>query len=142
MDIVVQWKLPASVSTFVQRAGRAGRGEGSSGLAVLLVEKSVYEADILQLELEGTKKKKKIGVRQSATYPKANKQYAIAHGLLRGAYGGGACNDNILNVDVKIDHTSPDEGLYTLVQTGGCRRRVLTAIYKNKTACTFSVLIV
>ena len=138
----MQWKLPASVSTFVQRAGRAGRGEGSSGLAVLLVEKSVYEADILQLELEGTKKKKKIGVRQSATYPKANKQYAIAHGLLRGAYGGGACNDNILNVDVKIDHTSPDEGLYTLVQTGGCRHRVLTAIYKNKTACTFSVLIV
>lgn len=141
MDIVVQWKLPASVSTFVQRAGRAGRGEGSSGLAVLLVEKSVYEADISQLESEGTKKKKKTGVRRSATYPKANKQYAIAHGLLRGAYGGGACDDNILNVDVQLDHTSPDEGLYTLVQTGGCRRQVLTAVYKNKTACTFSVLI-
>ena len=138
----MQWKLPTSVSTFVQQAGRAGRGEGSSGLAVLLVEKSVYEADILQLELEGTKKKKKIGVQQSATYPKANKQYTIAHGLLRGEYGGGACNDNILNVDVEIDHTSPDEGLYTLVQTGSCQHWVLTAIYKNKTACTFSVLIV
>ena len=72
MDIVVQWKLPASVSTFVQQAGRAGRGEGSSGLAVLLVEKSVYEADILRLESEGTKTKKRTGVRQSATYPKAN----------------------------------------------------------------------
>ena len=120
--------------------GRAGRGEGSSGLAVLLVEKSVYEADIL--ELEGTKKKKKIGVQQSATYPKANKQYTIAHGLLCGAYGGGACDDNILNVDVQIDHTSSDEGLYTLVQMGGCQCRVLTAIYKNRTACTFTVLIV
>ena len=137
----MQWKLPASVSTFVQQAGRAGRGEGSSGLAVLLVEKSVYEADISRLESEGTKTKKRTGVRQSATYPKANKQYAIAHGLLRGAYGGGACDDNILNADVQLDRRSPDEGLYTFVQTGGCRRQVLTAVYKNKTACRFSVLI-
>jgi superfamily II DNA helicase RecQ len=95
VDIVVQWKLPASVSTFVQRAGRAGRGEGRSGIAV----------------------------------PKANKQYGIEHGLLRGAYGGGPCDDNNLKVDVRLDHSSPDEGLYTLVQTGGCRRRVLTAVY-------------
>jgi len=56
----VQWKLPASVSTFVQRAGRAGRGPGCRGLAVLLVEKSTYEADLSQLELfEGTKTKTK-----------------------------------------------------------------------------------
>ena len=63
------------------------------------------------------------------------------HGLLRSAYGGGACDDNILNADVRLDCISSDEGLYTLVQTGGCRRRVLTAVYKNKTACMFSVLI-
>ena len=54
--------------------------------------------------------------------------------LLRGEYCGGACDDNILNADVRLDCISPDEGLYTLVQTGGCRRRVLTAVYKNKTA--------
>ena len=140
VDIVVQWKLPASVSIW---AGRAGRGEGTSGLAVLLVEKSVYEADISQLESEGTgtKTKKKTGVQQSATYPKANKQYAIAHGLLRGAYGGAACDDNILNADVQLDCISPDKGLYTLVQTGGCRWQVLTAVYKSKTARMFSVLI-
>lgn len=38
----IQWKLPDCVSTFVQRAGRAARGPGTKGLAVLLVEPSAY----------------------------------------------------------------------------------------------------
>lgn len=135
----MQWKLPASVSTFVQRAGRAGRGPGREGLAVLLVEKSVYEADLSQLEsFEGTKTKTKSkGVRQSSTYPKANKQYAITRGLLRGAYGGGDCDRIIANDEVPLDCDSMDEGLYTLVQTGKCRRKVLTAVYRNANPCKF-----
>jgi superfamily II DNA helicase RecQ len=135
----VQWKLPASVSTFVQRAGRAGRGPGREGLAVLLAEKSVYEADLSRLEsFEGTKTKTKSkGVRQSSTYPKATKQYAISHGLLRGAYGGGDCDQIIANDEVPLDRDSMDEGLYTLVQTGKCRRKVLTAVYKNANPCKF-----
>jgi hypothetical protein len=30
-----------------------------------------------------------------------------------------------------------DEGLYTLVQTGKCRRKVLTAVYRNADPCKF-----
>ena len=46
---VVQWKLPPNVSTFVQQAGRAARGAGCTGIAVLLVKRSVYEADLQKL---------------------------------------------------------------------------------------------
>ncbi|KAF9490110.1 hypothetical protein BDN71DRAFT_1524508 [Pleurotus eryngii] len=42
VELVVQWRLLKKLSTFVQRAGRAARAPGRTGLAVLLVEKSVY----------------------------------------------------------------------------------------------------
>ena len=73
---------------------------------------------------------KKKAVRQSSTYPKASKQYAIEHGVLRGSFGGTSDNTN-LNTDAPFDFKSVDEGLYTLTQTGRCRRKVLTAIYAN-----------
>ncbi|KAF6743084.1 ATP-dependent DNA helicase RecQ [Ephemerocybe angulata] len=144
IDIVVQWKLPVSVSSFVQRAGRAARGPGRTGLAVLLVEKSVYEADILSylgssavstVEGGGEKKKKKRkgNVRESTTYPKPEKvkEYAEARGVLRGGYH--AVNDSTGDgTHVALDALSIDEGLYSLVQTGTCRRAVLTVVFKNK----------
>jgi len=135
----VQWKLPASVSTFVQWAGRAGRGPGHEGLAVLLVERSMYKANLSRLEsLEGTKTKTKSkGVQQSSTYPKATKQYAISCGLLRGAYRGGDCDQIIANDKVPLDRDSMDEGLYTLVQMGKCQQKVLTPVYRNANPCKF-----
>ena len=42
----MQWKLPGSVSAFVQRAGHAARAQNHAGLAVLLVEQSAYGVDI------------------------------------------------------------------------------------------------
>jgi superfamily II DNA helicase RecQ len=42
VDFVVQWKLPKSISAFVQRAGRSARVSGRVGLAVMLVEQSIY----------------------------------------------------------------------------------------------------
>lgn len=102
---MVQWKLPLSISSFVQRAGHAARGHGRTRLAVLLVEKSAYEADLSRLSDEmaiSTMKSKSKGVRQSSTYPKATKDYAILHGVLRGSYGGQA-NGNLLNTDVYLD---------------------------------------
>ncbi|EDR09889.1 uncharacterized protein LACBIDRAFT_325779 [Laccaria bicolor S238N-H82] len=131
VDVVVQWKLPASVSTFVQQAGRAGRDPKRTGLAALLVEKSVYEADLTKLDeaLSGHKKK---SVRQSSTYPKAPKGYAIRHNVQRGSFGG-LSNENVWKEDVPLDTKSLDKGLYSLAQTGSCRRKVLTVIYGNDT---------
>ena len=139
VDVVVQWKLPSSVSTFIQRAGRAGHDPKRTGLAVLLVEKSVYEADLTRLD-EASSDNKKKRVRQSSTYPKAPQGYAIQHGVLRGLFDG--LNDEILLKEhAPLDTKSLDEGLYTLVQTGLCRRKVLTLIYGNDTPREFAVKI-
>lgn len=62
IDRVVQWKLPATFSNFIQRAGRAARGRGCNGLAVLLVEKPAYNVDLVTDSAStsrGKKKKKK-----------------------------------------------------------------------------------
>lgn len=139
MDVVVQWKLPATVSTFVQRAGRAARDPKRTGLAVLLVERSVYEADLSKLDAAcvGSERKLK-GIRQSSTYPKAPKGYAIQHGVQRGSFNG--FNDEIVDRrEAPVDLDSLDEGLYTLVQTGSCRRKVLTQIYQNATPSKFKI---
>jgi hypothetical protein len=42
INIIVQWKLPAKLSSFIQRAGHAARGPNTVGLAVLLVEPTAY----------------------------------------------------------------------------------------------------
>ena len=124
------------MSSFVQQAGRAARGHGRAGLAVLLVEKAVYEADLSQLVEEeparvNSSKSKSKGVRQSTTYPKAPKGYSVQHGVLRGGHNGQS--DEIqLKMGVTLDRASLDEGLYSLVQTGKCRREVLTAVYHNE----------
>lgn len=67
------------MSLFVQRALlRAAQDPGE--LAVLLVEKSVYLADLSQSKLDqeiSKEGKKKRSVHQSSTYPTATKEYAI-----------------------------------------------------------------
>ncbi|KAF5338579.1 hypothetical protein D9758_016970 [Tetrapyrgos nigripes] len=56
IDIVVQWKLPGSVSAFVQCAGRAARDPTRTGLAVLLVEKTAYSIN-LEKEVQDVNRK-------------------------------------------------------------------------------------
>lgn len=144
VDMVVQWKLTSSVSSFVQRAGRAARGSGRTGIAVLLVEKTTYEADLFKITEaridEQGKLKKKLTVRQSSSYSKSkDKQYAVNRGVLRGTFGGATdafptISSHDSSDDVPLDSGSIDEGLYTLVQTRVCRRQILTKIYKNQIA--------
>ncbi|KAF8162230.1 P-loop containing nucleoside triphosphate hydrolase protein [Pholiota molesta] len=133
IDVVVQWKLPSTVSSFVQRAGRAARGTGRTGLAVLLVEKSAYDLELIDGldQNNGATRKKKGHVRESTTYMKSkDKNYGVNHGVLRGAFGG-ATDSFPAQIDVPLDRFSMDEGLHSLVQTTTCRRRVLMAIYGN-----------
>lgn len=100
----------------------------------MLVEKSAYEADLSKLqqavsEAEGKKKKK--NVQQSSTYPKASKEYTIRHGVRRGGPSDEFDRD-ILESNVPLDSDSADEGLYSLVQSGTCRRGILMSISRNK----------
>ena len=70
---------------------------------------------------------------------KARKQAAQAKGSMRGTRDGQ--NDNIfVKQQPIIDAESMHEGLYALVQTGLCRRKVLTEIYGNKPASEFKIL--
>ncbi|KAJ3572855.1 hypothetical protein NP233_g2794 [Leucocoprinus birnbaumii] len=125
IDLVIQWKLPASVSAFVQRAGRAARSPEFSGTAILLAERTVYKSSLEEVGKEeagkGGQVTAKRGVRQSTTYPKASNDYALQHGIQRGTYDGRFDSDE-LSAGVPIDFNSIDEGLYSLVQATTSKR--------------------
>jgi hypothetical protein len=102
---------------------------------VLLAESSAYTT---MLDEHGAKvvsggKGKKGKNSQERANTKAKKDYGVARGSLRGSTGGQ--HDAILVKDSSaIDQESANEGLYTFVQSGTCRRRILTHIYQNKPA--------
>ncbi|KDR71310.1 hypothetical protein GALMADRAFT_1345788 [Galerina marginata CBS 339.88] len=140
IDLVVQWKVPGSVSAFVQRAGRCARAAGHVGLAVLLAEQSVYSTMLNEHGNKPAKSKFKKGEKrkgaaasnkqQTNEDSKARKNYAIARGGQRGS--NDPTHDAILVRDhPAIDDKAEDEGLYSLIQSGVCRRSVLTRIYGN-----------
>lgn len=139
VDLVVQWKLPASISAFIQRAGRAARGHGREGLAVLLVEPSAYGID----QSEQARKKAKEGKQKKNKKADSNlekkaraaitKAYAKHHGVERG--GEDKEHDIIWSVSTaKLDPEATDEGIHVFVQAGTCRRAVLSEIYRNNPA--------
>ncbi|KAF5335869.1 hypothetical protein D9758_017235 [Tetrapyrgos nigripes] len=70
------WKLPGSVSAFVQRAGRAARDPNHKGLAVLLVEKTAYSIN-LEEEVAGK------GNTNTKKVPMSAKEKAGARGRAR-----------------------------------------------------------
>lgn len=130
IDIVVQWKLPGSVSAFVQRAGRAARLSTRTGLAVMLVEQSVYTTMLDEKGAKPEAKTKEAKQKAKAGETAAKRNHGIARGSKRG--GTDRQNDAIIVKDCPpIDQSSSDEGVYSLVQSGTCRRAILTEIYNN-----------
>lgn len=79
VDIVVQWKLPALLSLFVQRGGCAARASGRTGLAVLLVEKSAYATFVEDQETNEPGVAKPKQVKQTKT---ERKNHALQNGVL------------------------------------------------------------
>ncbi|TFY62447.1 hypothetical protein EVJ58_g3853 [Rhodofomes roseus] len=125
IDLVVQWKLPAKLSNFIQRAGRAARGRGRRGLAVLIVERSAYSINIevttngtqakgrIQQATTGQASKKRRSKRTTKTTSqkgsKAPKGYAEQHGINRGNSTANA--DGPLNAEHQpaLDPEAEDE---------------------------------
>ncbi|KAJ7211875.1 P-loop containing nucleoside triphosphate hydrolase protein [Mycena rebaudengoi] len=138
VDVVVQWKLPGSVSIFIQRAGRAARAYGRTGVAILLVEPSAYTIDLAKeaanpVPVAGVIKSRRLRRRRKRRKAQERKTHAKSRGAKRGAAGGK--HDAIFVHDTpRLDPEAPNEGLYVLVQAGTCRRAVLTEIYENKPA--------
>lgn len=126
----------------MQRAGRAARGSGRSGLAVLLVEQSAYGVDVQEeIAAKAAPARAKRGkgkadqVVESAAAKKRQAQKRKAHAKARGVNRGsvGGKHDAIFVRDTPpLDPEAANEGLHVLVQTGLCRRLVLTEIYQNE----------
>ncbi|KAG6848038.1 hypothetical protein H0H93_003957 [Arthromyces matolae] len=141
VDVVVQWKMPSNISSWVQRAGRAARAKGRTGLAVMLVEKSAFEVntnvDRPANEVgSGSSRGRGRGGgrgrgRGARGGGKLGSEYGVAHGQRRGTYCGDFDEISQLNEPVNIDHNSPGEGMYQYIQNTVCRRRVLTKIFGN-----------
>jgi len=139
IDLVVQWKVLKSISAFIQWAGRAARAL-EKGLAVLLAELSAYST---VLNEHGGRLKPKPQVRRGKNTKvtlvpvekvtgeemKAKRNYAIAQGVKRG--GADKNNTVVIHDCPPIDAEAEDEGLLSLVQSGTCRRAVLTKVYAN-----------
>lgn len=138
---------------FVQRAGRAARAPGQNGLAILLVERSAYGLDCEQLVSElraeaskgkgknkTTKAKQKQTTRPERTtgeYEKSTeKDFASSRGVKRGSRDGKSDVHPMAGWEPDMDPRAKDEGLLAFVQTGSCRRTVLTRVYKNKVSGT------
>ncbi|EJD45440.1 P-loop containing nucleoside triphosphate hydrolase protein, partial [Auricularia subglabra TFB-10046 SS5] len=156
IEVVVQWKLPKKLSMFVQRAGRAARRPGMTGLAVLLVEPTAYTQALESGDkLATTANNPASAPGESSTasrptsaargkQPKASKSksrapkgWAKAHGRSRGVTAGDTAANKIDRaIALSVNQDAEDEGLITLVQTGDCRRRVLADAFKssNKTS--------
>ncbi|KAJ7654570.1 P-loop containing nucleoside triphosphate hydrolase protein [Mycena polygramma] len=135
--LVVQWKLPKNLSSWIQRAGRAARGAGLQGMAVMLVEKSAFGVSVeveapapTPVRSRGRGRGRGVGGRDGAK--NQGKDYADRHGLRRGWYRG--INDDISALDdsdADIPADAPAEGLYVLVQATICRRIILSRVCKN-----------
>ncbi|EIW73976.1 P-loop containing nucleoside triphosphate hydrolase protein, partial [Coniophora puteana RWD-64-598 SS2] len=132
VDVVVQWGLPKTLSSFVQRAGRAARGRGKVGLAVLLCEPSAYMVDLTKAPASAPRKKgapSKLTTDAAASAREASRAYAVAHGRNR---GGLSRQDDLLTAqEPEVDLDTPDEGLLYFIQTTACRRRILTKVFDN-----------
>ena len=144
---MVQWKLPGSVSTFVQCTGRVTQALGQMELAVLLIEQLAYGVDldlnVVEAELmtnipkkrsKGKPKKKVPGAMETSKLSaQVQKKAAEVRGSKRGC-GDGKHNIIFVKEQPRLDVLQADEGLLMLVQTGKCHWLVLTIIYGNKTA--------
>ncbi|EJF62115.1 P-loop containing nucleoside triphosphate hydrolase protein, partial [Dichomitus squalens LYAD-421 SS1] len=144
IDRVVQWKLPATFSHFIQRAGRAARGPGRMGVAILLVERSAYNTDLVNqtsmpppslpnTNVDVRRTKYMIPNKAAATGKRDTKkirEYAIAHGVNR---GGSLKQDDLpTGEQPRIDLDRADESLLTLVQsTRVCRRRIWAEVFES-----------
>ncbi|KAJ6454029.1 hypothetical protein C8R47DRAFT_997476, partial [Mycena vitilis] len=148
VDLVVQWKLPKNLSSWIQRAGRAARGPGLQGMAVMLVEKSAFELSTAADDIPAASvapstrgrargRGRGIGGRGGGGRRGGNnvsKGYAERHGQRRGWHKGH--NDDIRALEdayAEIPVDALAEGLYLVVQATICRRIVLSRIFKNAT---------
>nr|VWO96668.1 ATP-dependent RNA helicase mak5 (EC [Ganoderma boninense] len=144
VDLVVQWKLPKTLTHFVQRAGRAARARDQQGLAILIAERSAYSVNLQPPAAEGISttstrsasgqsKGKNAATKRTTSKGKLPKEYAAQHGLLRGASNK---QDNFPGGGEEAFHDpdADDEGLTAFVQARTCRRAIWASSFRSALA--------
>lgn len=134
----MQWKLTKTFSNWIQRAGRAARGRGRTGLAVLLVEPSAYARKATDTSRDeephhkgrGKTVKGKVATRKTASEKKMLKEYARSHGVKRGSCE--RLDERPSGVHPPFNPDANDEGLLRFVQATECRRTVWAEMYEAK----------
>ncbi|KAF7338756.1 ATP-dependent DNA helicase Q-like 3 [Mycena sanguinolenta] len=148
VELVVQWKAAQNLSSWIQRAGRAARGPGTWGIAVMLVEKSAFEVSQAAVDAtvstsqpvhgrgggRGNGLRGRGGNSARGRGKAMGKDYAESHGQKRGSHHGK--DDTVASLDTsdstaEIPQDAPAEGLYALIQATICRRKILSQIFKN-----------
>lgn len=134
----MQWKLPKTFSNWIQRAGRAARGHGQIGTAILLVERSAYSINISERDSTLAMKLKSKGKgSKKPTKPKErkNKNYAEARGVLRGSSkkidSFPSSDVAIIDPASELNDNAEDEGLLAFVQAISCRRQVWASAFES-----------
>lgn len=139
--MVVQWKASATTSAWVQQAGRAARAPGHVGLAVLLVEKTMFHVTPTAPAIEIPMEKSTYTPAQhggqgqgrggGGERGKKGADYAVLHGQKCGMCSGAHDKVNICDEPPLLED-APAEGLYVLVQTTICWRAVLAKVFGNE----------
>ncbi|KAJ7328982.1 P-loop containing nucleoside triphosphate hydrolase protein [Mycena albidolilacea] len=126
--LVVQWKVPANLSAWVQRAGHTACAAGLQGTAMMLVEKSAFEVNSsreIAVTTEAPTRGEGHGCgkaqgRGRGGGHKQGKDYAMSHGLKRGSFRG---TDNAApapEATSDLPDDEPAEGLYAVIQATVC----------------------
>ncbi|KAJ7123804.1 hypothetical protein C8R43DRAFT_1135855 [Mycena crocata] len=134
IEIVIQWKLPKDLSSWIQRAGRAARAAGTYGVAIMIVEKSSFEHLPLVVEEAGGEGDEAEAVEAvwGEGGAKQGKDHAASHGQQRGWHRGGASDEITPLQELDVPQDAPLEGIYALIQATTCRRVILARIFENK----------
>ncbi|QRV82400.1 hypothetical protein RhiJN_10415 [Ceratobasidium sp. AG-Ba] len=114
IERVVQWRV-VGLSALIQRWGRSGRS-GERALGILLYEPSAEKVNPTQP-----------GLQVVAGNQPATKKRRQRSALLKGGF-----RSNVAGAEPDLQDDSPGEGVYALIQTNGCRRRIWNKVYGNK----------
>ena len=125
IEVVIQWKLPRKLSSFIQHAGCAAQGPNTTGLAVLLVEPAAYSIQLSQPkpQNQGCSKKKQEASQASNTSQVTathlqhgeEKDYPHSHGHFQGAWDANDTLTPSLLGNPPFSEDDESEGAYLFV---------------------------
>lgn len=124
---MVQWRV-VTLSTLVQRWGRAARGPGRTGLAVLLVEPAAYTYNPTE---PGQKEPDQKQSKSKSQSPKGRN--SLKEPLRKGGF-----QSMVPGAQPELHDNSPYEGTLAMVQTKGCHRKIWTEVFQNQPVREFT----